>query len=231
MVLARLMVVVVLGVWGLAQAHPAPVRAADPTWASVSVGVTNTASDSFLVSDDGLYCQYPTDFPLKAGSDVTLTAALTDEPAVDTLNSLIAETYQEGDPSLDDGCAIWAEFASVPMSPSYVIEISADPTDAATDRATYTGDMVVVLMFWTREFETGIGPDGGPACAPTAASAMRPGGAFQTEPQGEPVNDPAIVGDVIGDVCRVSLILLVPPSAEITVALGDAHLSPASIQA
>lgn len=231
MVLAHLMVVVVLGFWGLALTHPAPVRAADPTWASVSVGVTNTASDSFLVSDDGLYCKYPTDFPIKAGSDVTLTAAPNDEPVVDTLNSLIAETYTEGDRSLEDGCAIWAEFDSVPMSESYVIEISADATDDAADSATYTGDMVVVLMFWTREFETSIGPDGGPACAPTASTAMRPGGTFQTEPNGEPVNDPAIVGEVIDDVCRVSLILLALPSAEITVAIGAAQLIPASIQA
>lgn len=214
---AARVVFMLLMLLGLGSMTSAQVLAADPNWVYVEVGV----GMGMTVSTDGTYCQYPTNFPIKAGTEVQLRTESSDEPVVAALNSLIAETYNEDEKSPGDGCAIWAKFDDVEMSDGYLVEI----VSAETTSAPYTEDMAVVLNFWTSDFTTSFAPDGGQACEPEAPTAMRPGGSFQTEPAGEPFVDPPIRGAVSGTACRVTLVVIIPGSGDVAVAIGDTQLA------
>lgn len=209
-------------------------EAAGPTWEYVSIGVAGGTGDSVdtVVSDDGTYCQYPTDFPIKANAEVRLRTEMGGVPTILPLNNVIAETYPEGERLPGDACSIWARFFDVRMSDGYLIEIGPDSRgDAATSSMT---EMAVFVNFWALDFTEKLEPDGRSTCDAATANGMKSGASFQTNVAGQSLSGvaaPVIVGQASTTVCKVSLHSVFPPADKYAIAIGSISLPRGTTQA
>lgn len=202
---------------GFAWFPPAPMAAAETHWDYVEIGVAGET----VVSDDGTYCKYPTDFPITAGAEVRLRTEVGGEASVATLSSVIAETYNPGSKGPGDACALWAQVDAVPMSDVYLIEIGASP-GRQTDSS--ISELVVLVEFWTRNFSQDVEADGRPTCAPNADNAARPGQEVRFDPA--PLGDATpvlrgIPGVPSGTACKVTIAQSLPPTDGVALTIGE----------